>query len=171
MDIIRETKNKPYVIAISGVKNSGKTTFIEKLIPVLKNAKYTVATIKHDGHDFECDVEGTDSYRHRYSGADGVAIYSNTKYMMIQQQNNITEELLLEQFKVFDIVILEGFKFSTYPKIELVRKGNSDKSICKKETILAIATDIESLEFDGRKIHIDDVETVADIIKEQIMRL
>ncbi len=57
MDIIRETKNKPYVVAISGVKNSGKMTFIEKLIPILKKAEYKVGTIKHDGHDFDCDVE------------------------------------------------------------------------------------------------------------------
>ena len=46
-------KDKPLIIAISGVKNSGKTTMIEKLIPKLINKGIKVETIKHDGHDFE----------------------------------------------------------------------------------------------------------------------
>lgn len=60
---------KPILIAISGVENSGKTTLITRLIPKLTSLGYKVATIKHDGHDFECDVEGTDSYKHKKVGA------------------------------------------------------------------------------------------------------
>ena len=42
---------KPFLLAISGCKNSGKTTLITKLIPKFCEKGYKVATIKHDGHD------------------------------------------------------------------------------------------------------------------------
>ncbi len=52
---------KQSIVVICGVKNSGKTTLITKLIPKFTSLGYKVATIKHDGHDFDADVEGTDS--------------------------------------------------------------------------------------------------------------
>ena len=69
MDSSPLKKNTPFIFAISGYKNSGKTTLITKLIPELKQRGYRVAVIKHDGHDFEADVPGTDSYRHQKAGA------------------------------------------------------------------------------------------------------
>ena len=74
-------KVKPVVFAVSGVKNSGKTTLIEKIIPKLKEHGLKVATIKHDGHDFEGDVEGTDTYKHKRAGAYGTAIFSKNKFI------------------------------------------------------------------------------------------
>ena len=54
---------RPAVLAVSGVHNSGKTTLLEKLLPVLRSRGLKVGVIKHDGHDFTPDVPGTDSYR------------------------------------------------------------------------------------------------------------
>lgn len=59
----RAVVKQPFVFAISGYKNSGKTTLICRLIPELKRRGYRVAVIKHDGHDFVGDVPGTDSFR------------------------------------------------------------------------------------------------------------
>ena len=69
---------RPAVLAVSGVHNSGKTTLLEKLLPVLRSRGLKVGVIKHDGHDFTPDVPGTDSYRLREAGAEGVAVYSGT---------------------------------------------------------------------------------------------
>ena len=57
MDSSPLKKNTPFIFAISGYKNSGKTTLITKLIPELKQRGYRVAVIKHDGHDFEALIE------------------------------------------------------------------------------------------------------------------
>ena len=62
---------RPAVLAVSGVHNSGKTTLLEKLLPVLRSRGLKVGVIKHDGHDFTPDVPGTDSYRLREAGAEG----------------------------------------------------------------------------------------------------
>ena len=106
---------KPFIYAISGYKNSGKTTLIEQLLPQLRNKGYKVATIKHDGHDFEADVKGTDSYRHHASGAYGTAVFSNNR-VLIHKECQCDETQLIQLFPEADIILLEGFKNSEYPK-------------------------------------------------------
>ena len=64
----------PAVLAVSGVHNSGKTTLLEKLIPLLRARGLKVGVIKHDGHDFTPDVPGTDSYRLREAGAEEACV-------------------------------------------------------------------------------------------------
>ena len=77
---------RPAVLAVSGVHNSGKTTLLEKLLPMLRSRGLKVGVIKHDGHDFTPDVPGTDSYRLRQAGADGVAVYSGNQWMVFRPQ-------------------------------------------------------------------------------------
>ena len=161
-------KSKPVLLAISGVKNSGKTTLIERILPKLKEAGYKAATVKHDGHDFEVDVEGTDTYKHRKAGVYGTAIFSKNKFMVIKEQKDTKEEELISYFSEADIIILEGFKYSDYPKIEIVRKGNSEKSVCKKETILALATDIENFDSSINIVDLNDRDSIVNLIIEFI---
>ena len=70
---------KQRIIAVCGVKNSGKTTLLVKLVKNLTERGVKTAVIKHDGHDFSCDVEGTDSYRMKESGAYGTAVFSEQR--------------------------------------------------------------------------------------------
>lgn len=57
------------------VVNAGKTTLITRLLPVLTDYGLKVATVKHDGHEFEGDVPGTDTYRHMKAGTFGKAVF------------------------------------------------------------------------------------------------
>lgn len=107
---------KPFLFAVSGYKNSGKTTLITKLIPILREKGYRVATIKHDGHDFEPDVEWTDSWRHKQAGAYGTAVFSANRFSVVKETAGITETELAAYFPEADIILLEGFKNSAYPK-------------------------------------------------------
>lgn len=134
---------KPKVFAVSGIKNSGKTTLIEKLVAALKQQGYRVGVIKHDGHDFQADHEGTDSFRHKAAGAESVIVYSQHKLMMIKDNQGISIETLIALQEEMDVIILEGMKYSDYPKIEIVRAAISKESVCKKETLLALVTDTD----------------------------
>lgn len=109
-------KPKPLVFAISGYKNSGKTTLLTKLIPELKSRGFKVAVIKHDGHDFESDVPGTDSYRFQKAGAYGTAVYSSKRLMITKEYEEPDEKMLIEAFGEADIILIEGLKNSGYPK-------------------------------------------------------
>lgn len=169
-------KKTTQIFAVSGVKNSGKTTLITRMLPLLTKRGLKVATIKHDGHDFDADVPGTDTYRHFHAGAYGTVIFSDSKYMVVKKQPGMTEEQMMEWFPEADLILLEGFKTCPYPKIELVRRGNSVKSVCEGFHLTAIATDLspEELERTDRTIpllDLNDPGAVADFILENRSRL
>ncbi|ONI48277.1 molybdopterin-guanine dinucleotide biosynthesis protein B [Candidatus Epulonipiscioides saccharophilum] len=150
----------PSVVAISGVKNVGKTTLIKKLVKELTIKGYKIGVIKHDGHDFMADRPGTDTYKIKEAGAKNVMIYSKSKLMFIKDlaKEPEIEELLL-YYKDMDLVILEGFKYSNVAKIEIVR--SEGKSICQNN-LLAIATDDKNLA--ERSIPFLDLNNIEEII-------
>lgn len=155
------------LLAISGVKNSGKTTLITRLIGEFKSRDIRVATIKHDGHDFEPDIEGTDSYLHRKSGAEAVAVFSSNRWMVIREEH-IDENYFIEEFKDFDLVILEGFKGSSYQKLEIVRSAVSTSPVTDPSTVLAYVTDLEELDPSKRQFDLDDIIGLADYISLEL---
>lgn len=131
----------PLVVAVSGVKNSGKTTLIEGMLPLLSHAGLRVAVVKHDGHAFQPDVPGTDSHRCRAAGAMGVAVYDGKKSMVIRA-GTVTESHLIAQFGDAHLVLLEGFKHSFWPKLELIRGSVSTAPVCDPSTLLALVSDL-----------------------------
>lgn len=163
---------KQSIIVICGVKNSGKTTLITKLIPKFTSLGYKVATIKHDGHDFDADVEGTDSYKHKQAGAYGTAVFSKNKFMVVKEQKETDESELIKLFPEADIIFLEGFKNSVYPKVEIVRKGNSCESVCNKDNLIAIASDIENneknLDLENKIIDLNNIDKIVEKIIQYI---
>lgn len=128
------------VIAVSGVKNSGKTTLLERLLPALREIGLTAAVIKHDGHAFAADRPGTDTFRLLQAGAVGAAVFDGEKFQAVKRAV-ASETELMALYPDADIIFLEGFKGSDYPKIEVVRRGNSSESVCRPETLLALVTD------------------------------
>lgn len=130
--------NKP-VVAISGVKNSGKTTLITAMLPHFQRAGIQVAVIKHDGHTFEPDPPDTDTGRYLAAGAAGAAIYDGETSKVIWRKKPDLEQLIA-LFPQADLILLEGGKHSHWPKLELVREGNSAQSVCNPATLLALVT-------------------------------
>lgn len=129
------------VIAISGVKNSGKTTLIESVLPLLSTAGLSVAVIKHDGHSFDPDPSGTDTGRFMAAGASGTAIFDGEKFKLVKRQP-VSENALIAQFPDAHLILLEGFKHTGWPKLEVVRKGNSEMPVSDPSTLLALVTDL-----------------------------
>ncbi|MDR1764782.1 MAG: molybdopterin-guanine dinucleotide biosynthesis protein B [Lachnospiraceae bacterium] len=153
------------MVAISGVKNSGKTTLITKLLAELGRRGYKAAAIKHDGHDFSGDVPGTDSYRFFEAGACGTAVYSSTKFMLLKQTADADAAKLAAFFPEADVILLEGQKHSAYPKIEVVRGAVSGEPVCARETLLALASDCLE-EYGGIPVFPPDaVGGICDVIE------
>ena len=129
------------VIAVSGVKNSGKTTLIEGVLPHLSAAGLRVAVVKHDGHSFQPEPPDTDTGRLLAAGAWGAAIFDGEKYKVVRREV-VDEAALIAQFPEADLVLLEGFKGSGWPKIEVVRGAVSSAPVCDPATLLALVTDL-----------------------------
>ena len=77
---------KTPVFAVSGKKNTGKTTLTETLVREFSVRGLRVAVIKHDSHDFVPDVPGTDSYRHKAAGAVGTLVYSENRFCLVKEE-------------------------------------------------------------------------------------
>ena len=129
------------VVAVSGVKNSGKTMLITQMLPHFNAAGLRVAVIKHDGHSFTADSPGTDTDKHLKAGACGTAIFDSGKFKLVRQVA-VDEGELMGLFPDADLILLEGFKHSAWPKLELVRAGNSKEPVCDPATLLALVTDL-----------------------------
>ncbi|MDR1028269.1 MAG: molybdopterin-guanine dinucleotide biosynthesis protein B [Clostridiales Family XIII bacterium] len=129
---------KPFVVAVSGRKNSGKTTCIERLLPLLAEAGVQTAVIKHHGHDLDPDVPGTDTYRFFHVGAVGAVITDDSNFMLVKR-SKADERALMAYFPEADLILLEGYKRSAWPKIEMLRhikEPDSDPS-----TLIAVVSD------------------------------
>lgn len=168
-----KTQKKQLILAVSGIKNSGKTTLITALLPALKKRNLSTAVIKHDGHEFEADIPGTDTWKTGEAGACGTLVFSGTKYMMVKYHPAESTEELISLFPEADIILLEGFKHSEYPKIEVIRKANSLCSVCDPRFLQGIVTDIsrEELKYDaGEEVEeipffeLDETEPLAEWI-------
>jgi len=104
------------IIQVAGYANSGKTTFIRTLIPVLK-LRGRVGVIKHLGeHDYLLD-EGKDTTCFFEDGADISAGIDVTKSVITLNSNNLNDMLLFFKNKGIDFAIIEGFKKLNFPKI------------------------------------------------------
>lgn len=155
---------KPFLAAVSGVKNSGKTTFLEKLVKALTGRGLRVAVLKHDGHEFAADREGTDTYRMQQAGAFGTCIFSGSKWQAVKQEQGVSLKTLTELFPEADLILVEGMKDSDLPKFELVRKGVSKESVCKKESLLGLVTDTE-LQIPGvPRLGFEEIERCAELL-------
>lgn len=110
------------LISVVGRKNSGKTTLIERMIPLLRARDVRVAVIKHDAHNFSIDREGKDTWRVRQAGADEVIIASGSQMAHMRNLAKPMEVVdLLGQLDSPDLVILEGYKRLNFPKLVALR--------------------------------------------------
>lgn len=161
---------RPPVLGIAGWKNSGKTTMTERLVAELSRRGLRVATVKHAHHDFDVDVPGTDSWRHRHAGAREVAIVSARRWAVMHELREEPEpalEEVLERLSPADIVIVEGWKRGSHPKIELRRRaalaGNPPLAEADP-AIIAVAADHETEAGALPVFHLDDVAAIADFV-------
>ncbi len=129
----------------AGWSGSGKTTLIEKLIPLFVKRGLEVSLVKHAHHSFDVDLPGKDSYRHRHAGAAEVLVTSSRRWVLMHELRGAKEPALDDQVKRLspcDLLIVEGFKFASIPKLEVWRPETGEGFLHPKDPhIVAVASD------------------------------
>lgn len=162
------------VIAFVAKSNTGKTTLLEQVIRELKNRGYKVGAIKHDAHSFDIDHPGKDSHRLTAAGADTMLITSQEKLALIKRHDVSPplEQLVATYFSDVDIVLTEGFKTSSLPKIEVHRQERSPTLLCRGEhhdpMLVAVASD-EALNLDVPVLDLNDIKSVTDFVERTFL--
>jgi len=159
------------IICFVGKSNSGKTTFIERVIPELVRAGYKVATVKHAGHGFDLDTEGKDSWRHKQAGASSVVVLSKGSMAMFA---DVSDQMKVEDVRdrfldgSYDLIIAEGWKNEGYPKIVIIREQVGEIPI-SPEGLLAVVSD-KPVDLNVPVFDLNDVPAVASLIMKHFPR-
>ncbi len=154
-------------IGFIGYSNSGKTTLIEKLIPLFRARGLRVSAIKNAHHGFDMDRPGKDSFRYREAGAGQVLIATGLRWALLTETaaQPATLDELLAQLAPCDLVIVEGFKSEgNIARIEVRRRANAEPPIFPHDpNVIAIAAD-HAVDTDLPVLDLNAPATIAQFI-------
>jgi molybdopterin-guanine dinucleotide biosynthesis protein B len=156
------------MIGLAGWSGSGKTTLITKVLPVLIKRGLKVSTLKHAHHGFDLDQPGKDSFMHRAAGASEVMISSAKRWAVLHELRDEPEwnmPALLKKIAPVDLVLVEGYKRESFPKIEIYRVANGKPLLHGEDTfIVAVASDTPLPDVNLPVVDLNDIEAVADAL-------
>ena len=160
------------VIGFVAASGSGKTTLLKKLVPLLRKRGLRIGYLKHAHHSFDLDVPGKDSYEIRESGAVQTLLASRERWALQSEQLTKGEDPgLREMLAMFDpervdLILVEGFQYAVYPKIEIHRTTMGKPLLYSDDPdIVAVITD-RALPGDDHPPELppEDPQVIADFI-------
>jgi molybdopterin-guanine dinucleotide biosynthesis protein B len=158
-------------IGFIGYSNTGKTTLIEKLIPIFRARGLSVSAVKNAHHGFDMDRPGKDSFRYREAGAGQVLIATGQRWALLTEtpQRAATLDELLALLAPCDLAIVEGFKSEgQIPRIEVRRSVNSEPPIFPHDpNVIAVAAD-HPVETNLPVLDLNDAAKIAAFITERL---
>jgi molybdopterin-guanine dinucleotide biosynthesis protein B len=133
------------IFGFAGWSGSGKTTLIENLVPRLTARGLVVSLVKHAHHEFDIDLPGKDSWRHRHAGCTEVLVSSSVRFALMHELRGAAEMTLpqaLDRLSPCDLVLVEGYKAAAIPKLEIWRAAVGKPKLHPDDPhIVGVATD------------------------------
>jgi molybdopterin-guanine dinucleotide biosynthesis protein MobB len=130
-----------------------------------------VSTVKHAHHTFDVDHPGRDSFRHRSAGARQVMLSSRNRWALMSELRGDDEpplSALLEKLDPVDLILIEGYKRDSHPKVEAFREAAGNPLIAPGDpTIRAVASD-SAMDLDRPVFDLDDTAAIADFILREV---
>ena len=159
------------IIGLAGWSGSGKTTLLTRLIPCLTARGKSVSTLKHAHHAFDVDRPGKDSFEHRSAGATEVLVVSGNRWALMHELRGAPEPplpVMLAKLSRVDLVLVEGFKRESFPKLEVHRSANGKPLLHPEDRwIVAVASDTPLPHVKLPVVDLNDVEAIADLLLAQ----
>jgi molybdopterin-guanine dinucleotide biosynthesis protein MobB len=152
------------IISVIGRKNAGKTTLAVALASELVRRGHRVMTIKHGHHPADADRQGSDTWRHFHEGkAERVLIASPLLRVLFERSADNYDPIALarQYMQGADIVLTEGYKAASLPKIEVYRKDLNkpplyDPAAANSGEWVAVVTDDPAFSADCPVLHFHD---------------
>ena len=158
------------IISIVGKSDSGKTTLLESLIGQLKRHGHKVAIVKHSHHADDLDSAHKDTWRFTRAGSELSAINSLDHLAIYRRMDHYFDPEEISSFILwdFDIILTEGFKGSSYPKIEVHRREQGKELLTDPRQLLGVVTD-EPLDVKVPQFSHNDINGIANLIEKAIL--
>lgn len=158
------------LLAFAAGSGTGKTTLLKRVIPLLNERGIRPGLIKHTHHDMDVDKPGKDSYELRKAGAAQTIVASQKRWALMTEtpdENELDLYYLASRMdeSSLDVILVEGFKHESVPKILLYREGTSMNAgdLAIDSHVIAIASDV-NLHTLLPILDINHPEQVADFI-------
>jgi molybdopterin-guanine dinucleotide biosynthesis protein B len=159
------------IIGLAGWSGSGKTTLLTKVIPCLTARGKRVSTLKHAHHNFDVDRPGKDSFEHRSAGATEVLVISGNRWALMHELRGAPEPplpALLGKLSEVDLVLVEGFKRESFPKVEVHRAANGKPLLHPDDRwIVAVASDTPLPAVTVPVVDLNDIDAIAELLLTQ----
>ena len=156
------------IIGLAGWSGSGKTTLLAKVIPRIVARGLKVSTVKHAHHSFDMDRPGKDSHSHRMAGATEVLVGSANRWAVVHELRGEAEptlSALLRKASPVDLVLVEGYKGESHPKLEVYRAANGKPLLHPGDpAIVAVASDSPLSGVRIPVLDLNDIEGITDIL-------
>ncbi|MDA8084025.1 MAG: molybdopterin-guanine dinucleotide biosynthesis protein B [Nitrospiraceae bacterium] len=119
------------IIGIGGYSGAGKTTLIEKALPLLRGRGLSVGVLKHTSHHaLSADTPGKDTDRFYKAGADFVAGQDTAQWFGRRPLDSGSLQEGLSLFPLaLDLILVEGHKGSDVPRIWLDAEGSGSEGL------------------------------------------
>lgn len=160
------------IYGVIGWKNAGKTSLMERLVAEFTGRGYGVSTIKHVHHDVDLDQPGKDSHRHRAAGAREVILAGAHRFALMVEHPLGKEPPLAQviaRLSPVDLVLIEGYKRDSHPKIEVWRaQAGHDLIQTGDPTIRAVAADTALPPLTVPCLDLNNTGEIADFIAADI---
>ena len=149
---------------VAAQSDTGKTTVIEKLLPELKSRGLRVAALKGNLHHHDLDLPGKDSWRYARAGAEVAGFTTQTGFLLHGiTEPNCVNDVVASLLRDLDLILIEGNKKSSNPKIEIVRSAINPNPLLPAGTV-AIFSDLKNIDSELPLIDLDNTKAQADFI-------
>jgi molybdopterin-guanine dinucleotide biosynthesis protein MobB len=119
------------IISVRGKHNSGKTTFIEKLLKRFE--KYKIVVIKVSGKE-TIDINNKDTNRFRNAGSLASMILAEKETAIFLDKMHTEEAIEFARIFKADLVVIEGYDYTTKKneKTIYVEQNNNFETLCNE---------------------------------------
>ena len=160
------------LFGITGHSGMGKTTLLERLVPVLIERGMSVSLIKHSHKAIEIDRPGKDSFRLREAGCQEVLLLGQDRWALMHELRGADEpplEYLVGRLQRCDLALIEGFKQGAFPKLEVWRPALDRRPLWPEWSgIVGLATDEpERAPLGVPILPLGQTRAIADFVIEQ----
>jgi molybdopterin-guanine dinucleotide biosynthesis protein B len=164
------------VCVVSRTRGRGKTGLVERLAKRFNSEGFTVATVKHISGSF--DTAKKDTWRHLEAGAVMTVASTSNEMVTITRTKNPTLKKALDAIYLKpDLIFVEGYKKSSYPKILCADTAEEAQAAAKEISNIVIVSGLiasnaeekEKFEEEFVKNPVYDFEEVVSKLKEMMI--
>ncbi|WP_435002824.1 molybdopterin-guanine dinucleotide biosynthesis protein B [Bacillus atrophaeus] len=160
------------ILQIIGYQNSGKTTFIERVLREAARQGLHAGCLKHHGHGGEPEAftEGKDTDRYSEAGAAASAVEgAGVLQLTARRQWDLPRLIELYRFLDVDCLLVEGFKKASYPKVVILKETSEWRELQQLDHIIAVICrkkEHVTAQSGAPVFHADDPAAIAFVLSQ-----